>query len=212
MSEKPEVSIFIASSKYAKDFAQTLANGLDEYSGKYKITTNTWWDAASTLGSVLEDLISQTDKSDFAIILLTSQIDPEANEENADAEKKKVKYNCIYEAGLFTGALGPSKDRCFIVTSGGIEDLPSDIYGIKHFTFDEKNKDKVNQQLKQISQSIGQVICRYEEDMVHPVRGLKRPLLSAEELFRREAHHQCGGKLKLRGALVFVNTPTPVEM
>lgn len=209
---KSEVSIFIASSKYAKEFAQTLANELEKYSGKYRLTANSWWNTASTLGSVLEELIDLTDKNDFAIVLLTSQIDSAPDVGNVDIEKKKVKYNCIYEAGLFTGALGPSKDRCFIVTSGGIEDLPSDLYGMKHFTFNEKNQDEANRQLKTISKDIGEAICRYADEKIHPVRGLKRPMISAEELFRREAHYKCGGKLKPRGALVFVNTPTPVEM
>lgn len=209
--EKIEVSIFIGSSKYATNHAQTLANKLNAYSSDdYKINANPWWNPTSTLGSVLEDLINQTENNDFAIILLTSQVDAGVEKDKVEAEKKKIKYNCIYEAGLFTGALGPSKDRCFIITSGGIEDLPSDLYGIKHFSFNEEKNSEND--LNNISQAIGQIICKYKDEKVHPVRGLKRPLLSAEELCRREAHYSCGGKLKLQGALVFVNTPTPVEM
>jgi hypothetical protein len=113
---------------------------------------------------------------------------------------------------LFTGALGPDKDRVFIVATGGLQDLPSDLYGIRFRDVDENESgEELKQRLKEIGYEIANIIGDYDESDIRPLRGLKRPLLTKEELFRREAPRSLGGQLNEDASLVFVNTPEPVE-
>lgn len=118
--------------------------------------------------------------------------------------KNLMNYNCLYEAGLFTGALGIDKNRVFLVTNEA--KLPSDLSGIFRFKFRHGNADD----LQTIAELIAQKIFAYEEDEIHPLRGLRRPVLTKEELLQRETVIANGGMLT-GGALVFVNTTTPIE-
>lgn len=210
---KTDVRVFIASSRHAKAHAQKLATRLNKYPHEtYKINTNTWWCPDTPLGGLLDDLLSQTTKSDFAIVLLTSKLTELVHDCERERENQKIRYNSIYEAGLFTGGLGADKNRVFIVYSGNFESLPSDLFGIKCIHFDEdKSGADLKQHLEEIADEIAERICSFDVEGIHPLVGFRRPMISKEDLFNRETLVPVG-KLAWEGTLVFVNTPEPMEV
>src|SRR6267378_7517440 len=101
--------LFIASSGAAEPLVKllwvhlTLAN----------IDVVMWRDVGAASTMFLDQLVQECKICDFAVVLLTR---------DDILIKKQVKYqgprdNCIYEAGLFTGALGSDYRRCFLLTS-----------------------------------------------------------------------------------------------
>ncbi len=119
-NDKPLV--FVGSSVEALPIAQELQSGL----AHDRMVVSVWTDGIfrATRGAV-ESLLEAVGKSDFAVLVLTADDTVISREVEAVAPRD----NCIFELGLFMGALG--RERSFIVKPRG-EDLklPSDLLGL----------------------------------------------------------------------------------
>lgn len=147
------INIFIASSVAAKKEAQHVADELGKYemSDDVKINPICWWDDAK-YSHILTNLIRQTNDCDFAAILLTAD---DLIIKDATKTALGPRDNCIFEAGLFAGALGPDFERCFLLVSVAPSNLPSDLGGIRYIDICEYGQgaddDVVNNKLTPIT-------------------------------------------------------------
>ena len=116
--------VFIASSSRTLNLATCLASELNK--DKDFIQARVWSEVSANLQGVtiIEMLEKISHSYDFAIIilgrddLLMTQAGP----------IPKARDNCIFEAGMFFGAIG--RERCFLLNSVSQDDLPSDLGGI----------------------------------------------------------------------------------
>lgn len=214
---KEQVKIFIASSKRAERGALELAGALRVAGGKFDLVPETWLQTTQ-YSSILQNILTQTAACDFAAILLTR--DDVLYSTTAKGEKKedirKARDNCIFEAGLFAGALGPDAQRCFLLVSVDPRALPSDLAGIRYIDIYEFGGDKSEGQVKQKFKDAALEISRAIETIadtkqLRPIRGLKLPLLSQDELMRLEVLEP-KGNLHLHSANVFVSSAQPLEL
>jgi CRP/FNR family transcriptional regulator, cyclic AMP receptor protein len=119
--DKPK--IFIASSSRAKQLAEVLASYLEE---KKVVSVQRWYKKTFLPGaSTLDSLRNQAKECDFIAVLLT-----EDDVLNKGGQKvRSPRDNCIFELGLFMGALDLDPGRCFMLTSADEKALPSDLKG-----------------------------------------------------------------------------------
>jgi predicted nucleotide-binding protein len=126
-------AVFIGSSSEGKPYAEYLQAALEDY------CEAAVWDQG-TFGlseSGLDALIAETQRADFAILVLT----PDDVTVKRDQEEPSARDNVIFEAGLFAGALGPK--RTFLVHARDLQlNLPSDLAGITTCTFRSQRKDE----------------------------------------------------------------------
>ena len=142
------VQVFIACSGRAKNEAQYLDNRLsDIFFQDITIKPTVWWDRKGSNSVIIEHLIKQTKECDFAVILLTK--DDITFKENKSGKQDTVpRDNCVFEAGLFTGALGPDFQRCFLLSSVEQTALPSDLQGLEYIKINEYDGQNNNQKAK----------------------------------------------------------------
>ena len=133
-TNSPRPSLFIASSAEALKIAYAVQSNLA------KVAEVTVWDQDVFRPSyfILESLISQLDRHDFAIFLI-------GLEDAAIIREREFKVgrdNVIFELGLFTGSLGLK--RCYIIHPRIDEEfhLPSDLMGVNVLTYDPHRTDK----------------------------------------------------------------------
>ncbi|MCI0561276.1 MAG: nucleotide-binding protein [Nitrososphaera sp.] len=205
------VKIFIASSTGAMKEAQTLATELTAVQSEMEFNTICWW-APKDYSHILTNLIRQTNECDFSVILLTKDDLVSVKDNTA----LKARDNCIFEAGLFTGALGPAPDRCFLLVSVHPRDLPSDLAGLRYidiYQYDDgvekHSKEKVDNKLKEAAQKIGAAIGATRP--LRANRGLKLPIVTGRELMELETMTP-KGNLQERSSNVFVSSPQPLEV
>src|ERR1700748_1427153 len=118
--------IFIASSGRTLELARQLCAELNpDY-----CVPDVWPHVAqSNMGkSTLDMLKEATRKYDFAIIILAKDDIVIKNGDDPAGETRKARDNCVFEAGLFIGAIGES--RCLLLSSVDEGDMPSDLRGI----------------------------------------------------------------------------------
>jgi hypothetical protein len=124
--------IFIASSSRAKPLAKQLQLQLrrrDIFSDVY-LWYEEQWLPSETLAQYLTRFAK---KSDFiATVLTRDDVTSKQGETNL-----APRDNCIFEAGLFTGALGLNFMRCFLVSAVEAHALPLDLRGLKSINFNE---------------------------------------------------------------------------
>jgi predicted nucleotide-binding protein len=119
-NEKPIV--FVGSSSEARSVAWEIRDGLHRDDMSVNVWTDGVFHASST---VVDDLLDQVSRADFAILLLTADDTVRSRRRQSEAPRD----NCIFELGLFMGALG--RDRTFIVKPRGVDlKLPSDLLGL----------------------------------------------------------------------------------
>jgi predicted nucleotide-binding protein len=207
MAEDQRWKIFIASSGKAKKLAQALDYLLREMDSQ--IDSRPWsYDSFHVAGNTLKQLLSAAQTSDFAVVLLTKDDTVIQGRADKNLILDVPRDNCIFELGLFTGALGLDKDektRCFMVAAVEENALPSDLKGYTYLSFDQPNDLTDWEQCKDAVRPISM-------KLVDAVRKAKRyyrpsiPLLSLDELLRRE------GALDLkRGSEVVVHSEKPQE-
>jgi len=113
-----------------------LAEKLAEELDATEYCRSTLWTKGS-LGqpsaTAIESLEKATSEYDFAVIVLARD-DVLAKDAG---DELKARDNCVFEAGLFMGALG--RERCFLVNSVDRKELPSDLAGITYLPFKEPN-------------------------------------------------------------------------
>ncbi|HEV2840738.1 MAG TPA: TIR domain-containing protein [Chthoniobacterales bacterium] len=172
-------SVFISSSRNARDLALHLKDRL-EFRDSDLFEIQLWWDDALILGkSTLEGLIDHCQETDFAAVLLTED-DPT---EKKGVENVSLRDNCVFELGLFTGALGPNPQRVFQISSAKAAALPSDVEGITNLQIvvERKEDGELTQECKDsIDRAAGSIASRVKKLRSY-VRGVI-PLISGEEL------------------------------
>jgi predicted nucleotide-binding protein len=138
-----KAKIFIGSSGRALILAQRLR---DELSANFSEAT-VWNDASQGQAGlmIIEMLENATREYDFAVLILTR--DDVVFREGGDTEKRQARDNCIFEAGLFMGALG--RQRCFLVSGVRADELPVDLRGIIYYALTEPADFESYSQCKQ---------------------------------------------------------------
>ncbi|MCX7004771.1 MAG: nucleotide-binding protein [bacterium] len=205
--------IFIASSSRAQFLAQKLydaiidrvqlINSADYQKKTIVVAPVRWWKVPHHPGkATLTMLIDECKKCDFAAILLT-QDDITLKIEKA-TEFLQPRDNCVFEAGLFTGALSLDPQRTFLLTSVEAEALPTDLSGIAHLKIEECG-DNVDSTIERAANNIV-----YNMGALGPNRRGEIPLVAQHELMaieRLEAHE--GGLIP--ASRIVVHTKQPLE-
>src|SRR2546421_6490132 len=124
------VVIFFASTALAKPLALALSGLLRDRMGTL-LDARLWWKTIEPGNNTLPALIDQCKEADFAVVLLT----PDDILMIQDERYRTPRDNCVFEAGLFTGALGANPKRCFLLISSDETKLPSDLNGVVHKKF-----------------------------------------------------------------------------
>ncbi len=208
--------VFIASAGKAQPLAEALYNAMTNTEQTEIWDVIPWWDKKSEVlrygQTVIESLKDECRKADLAVTLLT------ADDYTIKNGKKMMepRDNCIFEAGLFMGALGLDSKRSVLVTSVTEGSLPSDFKGIQVINFQSPTKSQF-EDAKWRSETMSDVAKRLKEHVLKIVDPPKRPVLpvlSSEALFEREKPEWLGGQLKTYGAAgraVVINTTQPAE-
>jgi hypothetical protein len=127
--------IFIASSGRAIPVAHRLQKLLKESTRFDQVWL--WSEGAGDwLGQTITQILQDNAiKCDFAAVVLTGD-----DFRRKDGSECLVpRDNCIFEAGLFIGALGVSFERCFLICSVDQAALPSDLHAPQRLFFTEPN-------------------------------------------------------------------------
>ncbi len=125
--------VFIGSSVEALPIARELQSGLSHD----RFVVPLWTDGVFRASrDSVDSLVAAVKKADFAVLVLTADDTLISRE----VEHRAPRDNCIFELGLFMGALG--RDRTFIVKPRGIDiKLPSDLLGITPLEYAEGTAD-----------------------------------------------------------------------
>jgi hypothetical protein len=131
MSKRPK--LFIGSSVEGLDIAYAIQTNL-EHEAEITVWTQGVFNLSST---AMHDLISETEKSDFAVFVFS----PDDMSIIRLHEYKTIRDNVLFEFGLFIGRLG--LDRVFYVMPRGQSDLhiATDLAGITPGTYDPNRTD-----------------------------------------------------------------------
>ena len=184
--------IFIASSEKAKRLAKALRAKLEEVAN-----VKPWFESFDPGTTTIDTLLERCRECDFAAVLLTK----DDLSKKADKKAQVPRDNCIFELGLFTGALGLEPKRSFILTSVDKDALPSDLKGVSYIKIKE-TIPSVAAAAEQIKKAIVKLEFCYD----HPL--LK--ILPTLHLMGREKSKAHGGKLESSGE-VMVYSSQPIE-
>ena len=142
--------VFIGSSVEALPVARELQSGLAHDT----MIVSVWTDGVfRATKSAVESLLEAVAKSDFAILVLTADDTIISREVGKTAPRD----NCIFELGLFMGALG--RERSFIVRPRG-EDmkLPSDLLGLMPLEYASGAKETLTPRIAPLCNEIRKVV------------------------------------------------------
>jgi len=200
--------LFIASSGRASQLAESFELWLN---GK-GIQVVHWKEETFYNGSILEKLLRLSREVDFAAILLTKDDSREIQGNYLDAPRD----NCIFELGLFIGALGLSIDRCFMITSLEGTCLPSDLAGQIYIHFEEPedltDRGACKKAMRSPAVKISNRIKDFKSTAVY--RRPVLPLLTLDEVLALERPrgraHPGSGHL-LPNSTVMVHASQPIE-
>jgi len=142
--------VFIGSSVERLLVAQHIQSGLSHDPMLVQVWTDGVFRAAA---GTIESLVNAVSHSDFAILVL-------APEDTVISRKKKSpapRDNCIFELGLFMGALG--SDRVFIVKQRGANiKMPTDLLGITPVEFAAGNTASLPARIAPVCNEIRQAV------------------------------------------------------
>ena len=151
--------------------------------------------------SILAMLKAATKEYDFALIILAKD-DVFVSQAG---ETLKARDNCVFEAGLFMGAIG--EDRCFLLSSVADRDLPSDLGGIIYLSFTEPPDLQDPEACKR---SILSVSTRVET-LVRKAGPMTNRPLSQQKLLERAKRNYEGGELLMDQVVVASVQPLDVD-
>lgn len=183
MSQSQKPQVFIASSGAAKNLANHLQGALLENG----IDAKKWSeDTFHVGGNTLKELLTAAKECDFAAVILTK--DDTVVQVRADKSQllNAPRDNCIFELGLFMGALGTDPERCFMVSSVQEEALPSDLKGYTYLPFQQPNNLNDWDQCKRAIQPVSFKLV----DRIKTKGKFYRPavpFMSVEELIEKES-------------------------
>ncbi len=192
-------SIFIASSGRTLVLAEKLRDEL-----RTNFADPILWSEESRSqpsATIIEMLETAAKRYDFAVIIL-------ARDDvltSAQGSILKARDNCVFEAGLFMSAIG--RERCFLVTSGNSQDLPSDLRGVISIAFTEpgdlQDRQACSEAVRGVAAQLKDVVQRAGPSPSHA----NLPLISVDELFRREQPASEGGSLVAGNVVVCETQP-----
>lgn len=121
--------VFIGASSEVVSIAEAFQLLLEQSSA---IECHLWTHEIEVGRSVLDSLVEKPDRFDFGLFVFA----PDDEIESRGERKKATRDNVVFEAGLFTGAIG--KERTFYVLPEGDVDfhLPTDLVGQVQPTYD----------------------------------------------------------------------------
>ena len=176
-SDSEKSRVFIASSSRTLLLAEKLRDEL-----RSEFCEPRLWSQESKLqpgATIIEMLEGAAAQSDFAVIVLAK----DDVMTGGKGETLKARDNCVFEAGLFMAAIG--RKRCFLVNGVRQDDLPTDLSGIISIPFKEPEDlgDRIacGQAVAIVAATLKDIIQK-EPFAYHG----RLPLLSVEDLFRRE--------------------------
>ncbi len=179
--------IFIASSGRTLVLAEKLRDEL-----RTEFCEATLWSEEGQLQpgeTIIEMLEGAAEQYDFAVIILAK----DDVMTGGKGEILKARDNCVFEAGLFMSAIG--RQRCFLVNSVSQSDLPSDLNGIISIPFGEpanlQDRSACAQAIAEVAAQLKDIVQREGPSAYHA----RVPLLSVDEVFRRERPRSDGGEL-----------------
>jgi hypothetical protein len=122
-------SVFIGSSSEGREVARAIGEGLECCAD-----TIMWDEDVFEFGrGYLEELMTELERHDFAVLVLT----PDDVVESRGDSQKSPRDNVLFECGLFMGRLG--RERTFIVCDRSTQmKLPSDLAGVSLISYDGK--------------------------------------------------------------------------
>jgi hypothetical protein len=191
--------IFIACSGRTLEIAKQLRARLNvDY-----CDTDLWNEVSENQAgkSILAMLKAATKEYDFALIILAKD-DVMVSEAG---DKLKARDNCVFEAGLFMGAIG--EDRCFLLSSVLERDLPSDLGGIIYLPFTEppslEDPEACRRAILLASTRV--------ETLVRKTGPITNRPLSQEKLLERAKSRYEGGELLMDQVVVASVQPLDVD-
>ena len=124
-----QASVFIGSSSEGREVARAIGEGLECCAD-----TVMWDEDVFEFGrGYLEELMTELEKHDFAVLVLT----PDDGVESRGDTQTSPRDNVLFECGLFMGRLG--RERTFIVCDRSTQmKLPSDLAGVSLISYDGK--------------------------------------------------------------------------
>jgi predicted nucleotide-binding protein len=145
--------VFIGSSSEALP----VANAVHKSLSKFRVVPRIWTDGVFRASrATIEDLITETNQSDFAILVLS------ADDVITSRGRRKAapRDNTIFELGLFMGAL--SRDRTYIIAPTPLDlKIPTDLLGITLMTYEEKRGVALAHAIRPIIRSLMSLIEKH---------------------------------------------------
>ena len=170
-----------------------------------------WWDRGIG-NTIIEKLIKQAREVDLCITLLTE--DDITMKRGEDKAIREPRDNCIFEAGLFMGALGLDRERSVIVTSVKKDALPSDLLSVEHIEFEPPTPEQIkdDEWCFKAMGKVADVLNRHATKLSAPVKRPVFSVLTPKELIEREKPESAGGDLDAAdGHSIVINTIQPVD-
>jgi hypothetical protein len=191
--------IFIASSGRTLEIAKQLRARLNE---EY-CEADLWSEISEGQAgkSILAMLKAATKAYDFALIILAR--DDVIVSQAGDT--LKARDNCVFEAGLFMGAIG--EDRCFLLSSVAAQDMPSDLGGIIYLPFTEPADLQDTEACKRAILSVSTRV----EALVRKAGPITNRPLSQQKLLERAKRNYEGGELLMDQVVVASVQPLDVD-
>ena len=218
------VKVFIACSGGAVPLAKALCDHLDEMSQDVRDNKHglcppvvwyptRWWERTKGLGKPLISMLrDECLQANLAVTILTG----DDLKLTRGTELQTPRDNCVFEAGLFMGALGGESERSVLISSVKDEARPGDLSGVKYLKLDEEltpERLKDAEWCKRSTEELARDLAKHAwSELREPPKRPVLPVISADELFARERPTREGGDLDLDGQhAVVVNTVQPAE-
>ena len=201
--------IFIASSSVALPLARKIKEKLE--SDEEPVADVILWEDAFPMGEViLNGLREQAADVDFAVVLFTSE---DVVRDSQNTESHAPRDNCVFELGLFMGALGLEPRRALLLRtkdSSMLSDLGGMVFGDLPAADDDE--DKQNQRVEDAVEKIKSSVKELGYCFNHPPCPEPR-IIPTARLLDLEKPELRGGQLVDSDAVeVLINTTQPLEL
>ena len=144
--------LFIGSSTENLPIAREIQSGLSHDPMEVIVWTDGVFQPSA--GNV-ESLLAAVKRSDFAALVLT----PDDAVISRDVQRPAPRDNCIFELGLFMGALG--RERAFIIKARGADiKLPSDLLGLTPIEYGTGDADSLPSRMAPVCTALRKIILQ----------------------------------------------------
>jgi hypothetical protein len=196
--------LFIASTQEAKNLATALQSCFDAK----RVEARVWSDGPYGDATILGTLLKECEQQDFFAVVLTG----DDTAQKSGRVLAVPRDNCIFELGLFMGALDLDPQRCFLLTTLDRNSLPSDLGGVIYKRIENfSEKDDLGDLLKckdaMIPIHASMLIDMAGKGSLGSARGSLRPFPVA---WLMEREKTSGGDLEVAGE-VFIDADVPLE-